>query len=273
MIHDLVKGMIAENKRGVPVVVAGVGSGLTARGAAAGGADIIAVYNTAVYRVRGLPSALAFLPYDNANSLTFQTAPEVISAAGNVPVILGIGVHDPRASLEVLLDKVQAIGGIGVTNEPFIGMYGKDLQFQLEYAGLGFSREVELIKLAVDRGMLTLGWVFSTQEARRMAEIGADIIGVMIGVTAGGVAGGKPVDSINEALEKVSSIARTVHEFNKDIVVLGHGGPLNDTDSISRLIKETEAIGYVTGSTGERIPVEMAVKKAIKKFKQLNKFN
>src|SRR6516225_9544590 len=85
---------------GSPVIVAGVGSGLTARGAASGGADVIAVYNTAVYRVRGVPTALAFLPYDDANTLTLAAAPEVIAAAGQVPVLLGFGAHDPRRSLD-----------------------------------------------------------------------------------------------------------------------------------------------------------------------------
>lgn len=79
-----------------PIIMAGVGSGLTAKGAVLGGADLLAVYNTAVYRIKGLPTALAFLPYDDANQLTLTAAPEIIANAGNVPVLLGFGAHDPR---------------------------------------------------------------------------------------------------------------------------------------------------------------------------------
>lgn len=39
---------------GGALVVAGVGSGLTSAGAAAGGADLIATYSTAIYRILGV---------------------------------------------------------------------------------------------------------------------------------------------------------------------------------------------------------------------------
>ncbi len=135
---------------GNPVIVAGVGSGLTAKGAAAGGADLLAVYSTAVYRILGVPTALAFLPYDDANALTIEVTPQVIAAASGVPVLLGFGAHDPRRSIESMLDQAEKLGAAGVTNEPFIGIYSEDLQSQLEAAGLGFSREVELISRAVE---------------------------------------------------------------------------------------------------------------------------
>ena len=73
---------------GEPLIVAGVGCGLTARGAAAGGADLLCTYNTAVYRIHGVPTAMAFLPYDDCNQLTFNVAGQVIAAAGQTPVAL-----------------------------------------------------------------------------------------------------------------------------------------------------------------------------------------
>ena len=157
MLDRILAALRSTITAGRPVVVAGVGCGLTASGAAEGGADILATYSTAVYRRRGLPSVLSFLPYDNANDLTFDTAPEVLANAGGRPVILGIGAHDPRYRLDSYLDRVEALGAAGVTNEPFAGMYGKDVQSELDRAGLGFQREVELIACAAGRGLLTLG--------------------------------------------------------------------------------------------------------------------
>jgi predicted TIM-barrel enzyme len=252
---------------GSPIIVAGVGSGLTARGAASGGADVVAVYNTAVYRVRGVPTALAFLPYDDANALTLAAAPEVIAAAGQVPVLLGFGAHHPRWSLDRLLDRAQSLGAAGVTNEPFSGMYSEDLQAQLESAGLGFSREIELVRKAVERGMLALGWAFTSDEATRMAETGAQFIGAMVGVTAGGAAGGAALTPMDVALEKVDAVARAVKGVRTDAIVLAHGGPFNDPTSVALALERTSAQGYVTGSTGERIPVERAVARAIREFK------
>ena len=266
---EVVKRLKDSVHQGNPIVVAGVGSGLTAKGAAGGGVDLLAVYNTAVYRIRGVPTALAFLPYDDANALTLATAPEVIAAVPNVPVLLGFGAHDPRHSITSLLDQAQTLGASGVTNEPFSGIYSDDLRMQLESAGIGFSREIELIRSAVKRGMFALGWACSPDEARRMAETGAQVVGAMVGVTAGGAAGGAAVTSMEAALDKVNAIADAAHEIRKDVFVLGHGGPFSDVRSVSLLLEHTSAVGYVTGSTGERLPVEKGVAQAIQGFKQI----
>jgi predicted TIM-barrel enzyme len=191
----------------------------------------------------------------------------VIAAAGQVPVLLGFGAHDPRRSLDRLLDNVESLGAAGVTNEPFLGMYSQDLQAQLESAGLGFSREVELVRRAVERGMLALAWAFTSEEATRMAETGAQFIGAMVGVTAGGAAGGAALTPMDVALKKVDAVARAVRGVRTDAIVLAHGGPFNDPSSVALALERTLAEGYVTGSTGERMPVERGVAQTIREFK------
>jgi predicted TIM-barrel enzyme len=94
-------------RAGRPVVMAGVGSGLTAAGAARGGAHLIAAYSTAVYRCRGMPSVLSFLPYDDANALAVAVVGDVVAQAQERPVILGVGAHDPRKPLESILNSVE----------------------------------------------------------------------------------------------------------------------------------------------------------------------
>lgn len=256
---------------GKPLILAGVGSGLTAKGAVIGGADLLAVYNTAVYRIRGLPTALAFLPYDNANQLTITSAPEVIANAGNVPVLLGFGAHDPRMPVEKLVDLAKNFKVAGVTNEPFLGLYGYELRVQIENAGLGFSRELALIECAVENGLVTLGWTFSVEEAIAMAKAGAQLIGAMAGgITAGGSAGGVQTFSIDQAVEQVGSIVEAVKSIRKEIFILGHGGPLADPESVSEVLRLTGADGYATGSSGERVPVERGVAEAIRQFKSID---
>ena len=46
---------------------------------------------------------------------------------------------------------MMALDFSGITNEPFAGLYGEFFAKQLEDAGIGFSREVELIKAAHKR--------------------------------------------------------------------------------------------------------------------------
>jgi len=262
--------LLEMKQAGIPIIMAGVGSGLTAKGAVLGRADLLAVYNTAVYRIQGLPTALAFLPYDDANELTISTAPEVIANAGDKPVLLGFGAHDPRMPIPLLIEQAKRLGAAGVTNEPFLGIYGYELRVQLENAGLGFIRELELVEYAVSQGMLGLGWVFSAAEAEKMAKAGAQLIGAMAGgITAGGSAGGVQTSSIDQAIEQIGAVVEVVKAYNQDILVLGHGGPLADPESVSEVIRRTGADGYATGSSGERVPVERGVAEVVHQFKSI----
>jgi len=260
----------AEREAGRPLIVSGVGSGLTAKAACSGGADLLAVYNVAVYRIRGLPTALAFLPYDNANELTMSAAPEILANSGDLPVIFGFGAHDPRNHPQALVQRAFTAGAAGVTNEPFLGLYGDELRLQLEAAGLGFSREVALLKCCVENGGLALGWVFSVEQAQAMAHSGVQIIGVVTGVTAGGTAGGAATTSLSDTIDLVRAVVQALKPNRERIFVLGHGGPLNDPSSVGIMLRETGADGYATGSTGERMPVEVSVAQAVRQFKSIS---
>lgn len=259
-------------RRGEAIIVAGVGSGLTSRAARLGGADLIATYNTALYRIQGIPTALAFLPYDNCNALTLSIAPQVLAAAGKTPVLLGFGAHDPRQPIENLVERAIKLGAAGITNEPFLGMYQGDLKSQLEAVGLGFERERDLISTAVKRGLLSMGWVFTPTEAAQMANAGAHVIGALVGgITSGGAAGGSATITLDTAAQVVDEIVAAVKKEGVDIPVLVHGGPLNDVNSVSELLRRTDAAGYVTGSTGERLPVERSVSDTVARFKLIKK--
>lgn len=259
-------------KSGNAIVVAGVGSGATAKAAKLGGADILATYNTAVYRIQGVPTAMAFLPYDDCNALALQVAPQVLANAGDTPVLLGVGAHDPRRNLEKLVDQAIELGMSGITNEPFIGMYEGDIRNQIEAAGLGFSREVELINIASKKELITLAYSFTPEEAIKMVNAGADFIGAMVGgVTSGGKAGGADTVSLEDAIVTINKIVEAVKSIGKNTPVLVHGGPLNNVSTVSEVLNRTAAAGYITGSTGERLPIEQSVKEAIAGFKSLRK--
>lgn len=251
-----------------PLLVVGVGSGLTARGAAEGGADLLACYSTACYRVAGLPSALAFLPYDDANERALAALPEVVAAVSGRPVLVGLGAHDPRRRLGRLIEAAAERGAAGVTNEPFIGIYEGDLRAQLEAAGLGFSREVELVEAAVARGLLALGWAWTPEEAGRMAEAGAHLVGAMLGVTAGGSAGSEPARQLEEGIEALAAMVEAVRATRPDALVLIHGGPLNAPDAVAQALERTGADGYVAGSTVERVPAIRAIAEAVATFRE-----
>jgi len=254
---------------GQSLLMFGAGTGLSAKSAEKGGADLIGVYSTAIYRMRGLPSILAWLPYSNANEHLIHMAGEILPIVKNTPCIAGIGAHDPALELDDFLDRIMGLGFSGVTNEPFVGLYGEYFAGQLERAGLGFSREVELIRQARAKNIFTLAWAMSPPEAEAMAEAGADVLGAMIGVTTGGMSGESEVISLEQAVNDVREIIDSARSVNPRVIVLTHGGPFADVDTAQYSIKHSSAQGYASGSSGERIPTEEAIVKITQQYKAM----
>ena len=254
---------------GKPVLMFGAGIGLTAKCAELGGADLIAVYSTAIYRMKGQHTLMAFLPYSNANEHVAKMATEILPAVKETPWIVGIGAHDPSLDMESFLDRMMALGFSGVTNEPFAGIYGPAFAEQLEQAGLGFSKEVELIALAHKKDIFTSGWAFNPEEARRMAEAGADVVGALVGVTAGGLSGAAKSKTLEESTELVRAICQAAKKVNPQVMILTHGGPFKDPTTAEYSIVNSDAVGYAAGSSGERLPTEEAVVDVTKSYKNM----
>jgi predicted TIM-barrel enzyme len=254
---------------GKSILLFGAGTGITARSAELGGADIIAVYSTAIYRMRGLPSLLAFLPYSDANEHVRTMAGEILPIVQNTPCIAGIGAHDWSLDIDRFVSELLDRGFSGITNEPFAGIYGRSFAEQLEQAGIGFSCEVELIKRAAKLDALTVAWVFTAEESQIMADSGADIIGAHVGVTAGGTTGASGPMSVERARDEVREMAQAAHRANPEIIVLTHGGPFKDPETAEASLQGTGAVGYAAGSSGERLPTENAVSEITRRFKDM----
>ena len=267
--ESFITKLVNKRTKHLPIITAGVGCGLTARAAVLGGVDLLAVYSTAIYRVRGLPSALSFLPYDNANEITFSTAPEVIANADTVPVLLGLGAHDPRTTPERLVEKAASMGALGVINEPFIGIYQTPLINQLNNGTYGFSREIEMLECAAKRGLLTLGWVFNAQEAVAMINAGVNMIGVIVGPTEAGLDRGKDTDALKREINCIHDVVSTVKSLSKETIILGHGGSLNNPGTVAEVMSQTHMDGYFTGSTGETMPVEKSIADTIRQYQNM----
>ena len=177
--------------------------------------------------------------------------------------------HDLTLDLDRFIEELAEIGFSGINNEPFCSLYGEFFKTQLDDAGIGFNREVELIKKAGEKNMLTVAWVMTAEESEQMANVGADIIGTMIGVTAGGNIGAKKVISMDESIDRVIEMMEAAKNINKDIIFLTHGGPFKDIETARESIVRTGAHGYAAGSSGERIPTEQAVTKIVKGYKNI----
>lgn len=270
MRHEVVERLRAQVDAGRPLLMFGAGMGLTAKCADLGGADLVAVYSTARYRMMGLPTLLAWMPYEDCNQQVREMAQEIIPVVKKAPCIAGIGAHNPALNLEQTIDEMMMLGFSGITNEPFAGLYGVEFARQLEAAGIGFSREVELIRTAHRMDVFTVAWVFNEAEASIMAEAGADMIGAIVGVTGGGLTGTKQVMSLEKATAEVQKMCQAARSVNPKVFVLTHGGPFADVETAQYSIVNSDADGYASGSSGERVPTENAVIEITRQYKNMS---
>jgi predicted TIM-barrel enzyme len=162
--------------QGRPVIGTGAGTGLSAKCAEAGGADLIIIYNSGRYRMAGRGSLAGLLPFGDANAIVVDMAREVLPVVRDTPVLAGVCGTDPFRLMPVFLDELQRIGFSGVQNFPTVGLYDGDFRTNLEETGMGYDLEVELVRLARERDMLTAPYVFSADDARKMAQAGADVL-------------------------------------------------------------------------------------------------
>lgn len=85
---------------------------------------------------------------------------------------------DPMRSIPRFLRHLASLGFVGVQNFPTVGLIDVDSLYRrnLEETGMGYDTEVDMIREAVQLGLLTTPYAFNVDEARRMAEVGADVV-------------------------------------------------------------------------------------------------
>src|SRR6516165_8571051 len=164
----LVARLRAKAKEGKPVIGAGAGTGLSAKCAEAGGADLIIIYNSGRYRMAGRGSLSGLLAYGDANAIVVEMSREVLPIVRDTPVLAGVCGTDPFRVMPVFLEEIERIGFSGVQNFPTVGLFDGTFRQNLEEPGMGYGLEVEMIKAARGLDLLTCPYVFTPDEARSM---------------------------------------------------------------------------------------------------------
>lgn len=261
-----IMGRLKQNvAKKVPIIGAGSSCGLIAKCAEKGGADLIIVYSTGLSRLKGLPTTII----GDSNSITINMAEEILNVVQDTPVIAGIEASDPRyLDLSYLIDKFMAVGYSGLINFPTMGFFepGTVWRNLHEDTNLGMGTEVEMMRIAHQKDIFTMGYTFRSDEAIEMAGAGMDCLVVHAGGTAGGMTGHKAVP-FEQAGKLVDEMIEAVRKVNQDIVCVAHGGPFAVPEDLEYLFNHTRAQGFVGASSIERIPVEKAVVEAVKGFK------
>ncbi len=262
----------AMRDRGEPIVGGGAGTGLSAKCEEAGGIDLIVIYNSGRYRMAGRGSLAGLMPYGDANAVVMDMAGEVLPVVKNTPVLAGVCASDPFRQMDRFLDQVAETGFSGVQNFPTVGLIDGTFRANLEETGMSYALEVEMIRLASEKGLLTTPYVFSEGDARAMAGAGADIVVVHLGLTTGGAIGAQTGITLEEAPGLTDAWAAAALKVNPDILVLVHGGPVSSPEDAEYVLANTRNChGFYGASSMERLPTEIALTEQTRKFKQIGR--
>lgn len=256
--------------RGVPIIGAGAGTGISAKCAQSGGADLIVIYNSGRFRMAGHGSLSGLMPYGDANRIVVEMACEVLPVARDVPVLAGVCGTDPFRLMHVFLQEIKAIGFSGVQNFPTVGLIDGLFRQNLEETGMSFSKEVEMIGIARELDLLTTPYVFSPEEAVEMAAAGADVLVAHMGLTTKGFIGARTAKTLDEAVAEIQAIHDAAKKERGEILVICHGGPVSEPDDVRYVLENTEGIvGFFGASSVERLPTEQAITAQVRAFKEI----
>lgn len=271
--EEVVARLKATLKKGKPIIIGGAGDGFTAKLEEAGGIDIIGIYNSGRFRHFGAGSLSGLMPVGRNNDMVMEYAPEVCSMVKEVPVIAGFCAQDTRTIWRKWCAELASYGVSGFMSFPTVGLIDADSHYRknLEESGLGFSKEAEVLKIIHDLGYFTIGYCFTPEEAKMVAKAGVDIIAAHVGLTAGGLIGAESVKSLEDTIETTNAIINAAKEVRPkfDFLPITHGGVMEDPETTAPVMEATEAVGYLGASSIERTPVEPAIIKVCKDFKNM----
>jgi predicted TIM-barrel enzyme len=260
----------AKVSRRLPIIGCGAGTGISAKMAERGGADLLVIYNSGRFRMGGRGSLSGMMPYGDANGIVMEMAQEVIPVVQQTPVLAGVCGTDPFRVMKLFLKQVDAAGFSGVQNFPTVGLIDGNFRMNLEETGMGFGPEVDMIRTAHELGMLTTPYCFNPDEAVAMASAGADILIPHMGLTTKGSIGAESALSLEESAVRVQSMHDAARAVKPDILVLCHGGPIAEPDDARYILDNTDGVvGFYGASSMERLPVEPAIENRVREFAEL----
>lgn len=258
--------------KGEAIIAAGAGTGISAKFIEKGGADLIIIYNSGRFRMMGHGSTAGMMAYGDANAIAMEIGEfEVLPVVEEIPVICGVHATDPRRRMWHWLGKVKEMGFSGINNFPTHTIVDGHFRKVLEETGMSVEKEYEAVALSRKMDMFSIVYVGSPEEAKRMAESGADAIIAHVGTTVGGSIGvTNAVVSWEDTIKRTQDIIDAGKSVRDDIFYLCHGGPINTPEDADRVIQSTDCVGFVGASSLERMGVEQSLINLTKEFKKIS---
>jgi predicted TIM-barrel enzyme len=268
---EVIDRLHATLKQGHPIIAAGAGTGISAKFIEKGGADLLIIYNSGRFRMSGHGSTCGLMAYGDANAVAMEIGEfEVLPTVEEIPVICGVHATDPRRRMWHWLLKVKDMGFSGVNNFPTHCIVDGQFRQVLEETGMSVKKEFEMVALARKMDLFSIVYVSAPEEARAMAEAGADAIIAHVGTTIGGSIGVQNAAiTIDEAVRRTQGIIAAAKQVRNDILFLSHGGPISKPEDAAYINQHTDCVGFVGASSLERMGVEQSLVDITRQFKAI----
>lgn len=262
-------------RRKLPVFIASAGSGLVAKLLEAAGADCVNTFSGARLRANGMGTMSMLWPILDANRQTLDYTREDILPAmkGDAFVCACLNPNDPLKDMRMVLEECRAMGVESVSNiGPSISYVdkGSNIRRVLEAAGITLQNEIDMLKLAREMEMVTVGLAFDEEDSCRLVEEAQpDLFCFHAGTTKGGLKGYDTGETIEQTAKRTEAANQKLRRLRKDLILVAHGAAMESPPDAQYMLDHTTCDGFWTGSSTERLPIERAVSETARTFAAL----
>lgn len=259
----------------LPVFIASAGSGLVARLLERAGVDCVNTFSGARLRANGMGTMSMLWPILDSNRQTLEyTQQDVLPAMkGDAFVCACLNANDPLKDMTSVLQQLKAMGVFSVSNiGPSISYVDKDsnLYKVLTSAGITLRHEIEMLKLAREMDMVSIGLAFDEEDSIRVVEEAQpDVFCFHAGTTKGGLRGYDSGETIAETAARTEAVIQRLRRIKPDLILVAHGAAMETPHDAQYMLDHTSCDGFWTGSSTERLPIEKAVSEAARAFAAL----
>ena len=273
--EEILAKLQKKKKDRLPIFIASAGSGLVAQLLEEAGVDCINTFSGARLRANGMGTMSMLWPILDSNRQTMDYTREDIMPAikGNSFVCACLNANDPLKDMRMVLNDCKAMGVYSASNiGPSISYVDKDSEIYkvLNKSGITLDNEIELLRLAKELEMVSIGLAFNMEDSIRiMEEAKPDLFCFHAGTTKGGRKGYDSGETIEETAARTEEANQQLRKIHPEVLLIAHGAALENPVDAQYILNNTSCDGFWTGSSTERLPIERAVSATAKEFASL----
>jgi len=272
---EIMAKLLKKKEDRIPIFIASAGSGLVAQLLEKAGVDCINTFSGARLRSNGMGTMSMMWPILDSNKQTLDYTREDIMPAikGDSFICACLNPNDPLKDMRMVLQQCKDMGAYSASNiGPSISYVDADSEIYrvLTKSGITLDHEIDMLKLAKEMDMVSIGLGFTMEDCRRLVgEAQPDVFCFHCGTTQGGLKGYDSGERIEQAAERIEKANEELRKLKPDVLMIAHGSAMVNPPDFQYVLDNTSCDGFWTGSSTERIPIERAVLSTAQEFAAL----